>query len=244
MMIDVRPRSSRSSACSIRISVGRSMFDVASSRIRMRGSASSARAIEISWRSPAESPAPPSRTVVQQALVEAPCDAVDADRARDVRDLVVGRLGAREADVVGDRPREQERILEHDAELPAVRAQLERRAGRARRRGSRRRPGRRSGRRASRSSTCRRRTAPTSARQPPAGTWMSIAVQHRLLAVRERDVVEVAGRPRSGRPASRRARRGSPARRRGRARSSPSPRPPTAPGRRDRTAPAAAGRRG
>ena len=37
-------------------SVGRSMFDVASSRIRMRGSASSARAIEISWRSPAESP--------------------------------------------------------------------------------------------------------------------------------------------------------------------------------------------
>jgi len=47
-MIDVRPRKSRSSAFSIRISVGRSMFEVASSRIRMRGSARSARAIEIS----------------------------------------------------------------------------------------------------------------------------------------------------------------------------------------------------
>ena len=38
------------------------MFDVASSRMRIRGSASSAREIEISCRSPAESPAPPSRT--------------------------------------------------------------------------------------------------------------------------------------------------------------------------------------
>jgi hypothetical protein len=53
MMIDVRPASSRSKARSIRISLGRSMFDVASSRIRMRGSARSARAIEMSWRSPA-----------------------------------------------------------------------------------------------------------------------------------------------------------------------------------------------
>ena len=62
MMIDVRPESSVSSARSIRISVGRSMFEVASSRIRIRGSARRARAIEISCRSPAERPAPPSRT--------------------------------------------------------------------------------------------------------------------------------------------------------------------------------------
>ena len=92
----------------------------------MRGSASSARAIEISWRSPAERPGAALAHRVQQALVEAPRDARDADRARDVLDLGVGRLGAREADVVGDRPREQERVLQHDAELPAVGAQLER----------------------------------------------------------------------------------------------------------------------
>ena len=157
MMIDVRPRSRRSSARSIRISVGRSMFEVASSRIRMRGSASSARAIEISWRSPAERPAPPSRTGVQ-ALVEAPRDPLDADRARDVLHLGLRRLRMGEADVVGDRAGEQERVLQHDAELPPVSAQLERRAGRGRRRGSRRRRDRRSGRPASRWSTCRRPT--------------------------------------------------------------------------------------
>ena len=44
MMIDVLPARSRSNAFSITISVGRSMFDVASSRIRIRGSARSARA--------------------------------------------------------------------------------------------------------------------------------------------------------------------------------------------------------
>ena len=80
MISDVRPRSSRSSARSIRSSVGRSMFDVASSRIRMRGSASSARAIEISWRSPADRPAPPSRTTCSRPAVEARGDPVDADR--------------------------------------------------------------------------------------------------------------------------------------------------------------------
>jgi len=39
--------------------------------------------------------------------------------------LLVGGLGLREADVVGNRPREEERILQHDAELTAVRAQLD-----------------------------------------------------------------------------------------------------------------------
>ena len=56
------------------------MFDVASSRIRIRGSASSARAIEISWRSPAESPAPPSRTSVLQPSVKPRDHPVDPDR--------------------------------------------------------------------------------------------------------------------------------------------------------------------
>ena len=44
---------------------------------------------------------------------------------RDVGDLLVGRARLGEADVVGDRSREQERVLQHDAELPAVRAQLD-----------------------------------------------------------------------------------------------------------------------
>ena len=101
------------------------MFEVASSRIRIRGSASRARAIEISWRSPADSPAPPSRTVCAEPGLEAARDPVDADGLRDVGDHLVGRLRPREADVVGDRAREQERVLEHHAELAPVRAQLE-----------------------------------------------------------------------------------------------------------------------
>ena len=124
MITDVRPSSSVSNACSIRISLGRSMFDVASSRIRIRGSARSARAIEMSCRSPAERPEPPSRTTWSRPSVEAGRDPVDADRVRRGRDLLVGRLGPPEADVVGDRAAEQERVLEDDAELPADRAQL------------------------------------------------------------------------------------------------------------------------
>ena len=113
-----------SNACSIRISLGRSMFEVASSRIRMRGSASSARAIEISWRSPAESPAPPSRTTWSRppsnraATRSTPIACAAAATSSSVAS------GRAEADVVGDRAAEQERILEHDAELAADRAQL------------------------------------------------------------------------------------------------------------------------
>ena len=90
----------------------------------MRGSARSARAIEISWRSPAERPEPPSRTVVLEPAREPRRDAVDADRRRGRRDLLVGRVGLREADVRRDRAAEEERILQDDAELAAVRAQL------------------------------------------------------------------------------------------------------------------------
>ena len=158
MMIDVRPRSSRSSACSIRISVGRSMFDVASSRIRMRGSARSARAIEISWRSPAESPAPPSRTSCRsprskrRAMRSTPTACATSATSSSVASGWAKRM------LSAIVPGEEERILEHDAELAAVRAQLELAqvaavdADRAARRG------RRSARRASPSSTCRRPT--------------------------------------------------------------------------------------
>ena len=91
----------------------------------MRGSASSARAIEISWRSPAESPLPPSRTSCCSPSSKRRAIRSTPTALRDVCDLLVGRLGLREADVVGDRAGEEERILQHDAELAAVRAQLE-----------------------------------------------------------------------------------------------------------------------
>ena len=57
--------------------------------------------------------------------VEATCDPVDADRLRDVGDHLVGRFGPREPDVVGDRPCEEERVLQDDSELASVGAQLQ-----------------------------------------------------------------------------------------------------------------------
>ena len=62
---------------------------------------------------------------VREPGVEAARDPVDAHCVRDVGDHLVGRLGAREADVVADRPGEEERILQHHSQLAAVRAQLE-----------------------------------------------------------------------------------------------------------------------
>ena len=61
--------------------------------------------------------------VVEPAL-EPGRDPVDADRVRGGGDLLVGRLGAPEADVVRDRAAEQERVLEDDPELAPDRPQL------------------------------------------------------------------------------------------------------------------------
>ena len=90
----------------------------------MRGSASSARAIEISCRSPAERPAPPSRTTWSSPSSNRAVTRSTPIACAAADDLLVGRLGAAEADVVGDRAAEEERVLQHDAELAAVRAQL------------------------------------------------------------------------------------------------------------------------
>ncbi len=90
----------------------------------MRGSASSARAIEISCRSPAERPGAALAHLVCEPAVQASDQPVEADRARGLAHLGVGRLGAAEADVVGDRAREQERVLQHDAELAPVAREL------------------------------------------------------------------------------------------------------------------------
>ena len=64
MTTAVRPASRRRRPSSMRPSVWRSTFEVASSRIRMRGSAASARANATSWRWPADSCVPRSPTSV------------------------------------------------------------------------------------------------------------------------------------------------------------------------------------
>ena len=61
---------------------------------------------------------------VLEAAREPRRDAVDADGRGRRLDLLVGRVGLREADVRRDRAAEEERILEHDAELAPVRAEL------------------------------------------------------------------------------------------------------------------------
>src|SRR6266536_6241974 len=63
--------------------------------------------------------------LVVEAVLEPRSDAVDTDRSSRLAYLLVARLGAREADVVRDRAGEQERVLQDDAQLPAVRTQLD-----------------------------------------------------------------------------------------------------------------------
>jgi hypothetical protein len=62
---------------------------------------------------------------VVEPFLEARRDTVDPDRVRGGDDLLVGRVGPPEADVVGDRAAEEERVLQDDAELPAVRAEAD-----------------------------------------------------------------------------------------------------------------------
>src|SRR5581483_9642580 len=53
-------------------------------------------------------------------------DTVDADGGGRRGDLLVRGVRLREADVRGDRAAEEERVLQDDAELPPVRAELHR----------------------------------------------------------------------------------------------------------------------
>ena len=118
----VRPAISSSSASRITSSVFESIEDVGSSRIRIGASLRNARATQIRWRSPPESWAPRSpscRLVALRAAREMKSWALAALRRRD--DLVLGRLEPAVADVLGDRAREEQRLLEHDADLRAQR---------------------------------------------------------------------------------------------------------------------------
>ena len=111
---------------------------------------------------------------VVEALREAPRDTVDADRRGRRAHLVVGGLGAPEADVGGDRPGEQEGVLQHHAELAAVADELDVAHVMP---STRTVPACGSWKRATSfaSVDLPPPDSPTRARQPPAGTWMSIA---------------------------------------------------------------------
>ena len=101
------------------------MFEVASSRMRIRGSASSARAIEISWRSPAERPAPPSRTSWSRPPESraATRSTPTAAAAAATSSSVASGFAKRMFDAIV--PLKRNGILQHDAELAAVRAELD-----------------------------------------------------------------------------------------------------------------------
>ena len=221
MTIAVRPASRRRSPASMRPSVCRSTFEVASSRTRIRGSAMSARANATSWRWPAESCTPRSPTSVSRPVRQRRDELPRADRPGRRLDVLGGRVRAAERDVVADRAAEQERLLR--ARCPSASAASRRApcAGRGRRRARGRRSGRRSARRAWRTSTCRRRSRRRARRSGPAGPSSS-RPRARTSAPRRRRRRSGTRRPRSGSRRGCAAGRSRRARRRGRARSSSS----------------------
>ena len=79
----------------MRCSLSASTLEVASSRISTRGSASSARANEMSWRWPVDRALPPSCTSVLVAFGQALDEVVHADDARDAPHLLVARRSGR-----------------------------------------------------------------------------------------------------------------------------------------------------
>ncbi len=120
MAIVVRPCTRLSKASWISRSVSVSTADVASSRIRIRGSISSARAIEIRCRSPPESDlaALAHQRVVAQR--QAQDEFVGPGGLGGGDDFVARSVGPAVGDVFGDRAVEQERLLQHDADVAAI----------------------------------------------------------------------------------------------------------------------------
>ena len=98
---------------------------VASSRMRMRGSARMARAMETRWRWPPESLTPRSPTMVSYCSGKLLGELVDAGDAAGFQDLLFGGVGAGEGDVLADGAVEEEGLLQHDAELRAVAAEAD-----------------------------------------------------------------------------------------------------------------------
>ena len=106
-------------------SVRTSTFEVASSRMRMRGSASSALANAISCRCPAESATPRSPTSASKPpgrrLMNSPAPIASAAASTSSAD----GGGPPEVDVLAHRPAEQESLLRHDSQLAAQALRLQ-----------------------------------------------------------------------------------------------------------------------
>ena len=187
----VRPARSVRSARSILRSVPMSTDEVASSRTRIRGSASSARAKATSWRWPSERREPALAELGVVAVLELPDEVVGADRAGGGLDLLVGRVRAPEGDVLADRAGEEEALLRDDPELAPERGLGDVAEVDAVDRDPAVASGRRSGRAAWRSSTCPAPVWPTSATVVPGGDVEVDAVQHLVSApVGEADALE------------------------------------------------------
>ena len=125
IMNDVRPTISRSSASRMTASVFESIEDVGSSRIRIGASLRNARATQMRWRSPPESCAPRSPSSVSYPCGSRSMKSWALACLRRLDDLVHRRVEPAVADVLGDRPREEQRLLQDDADLVAQRVQLQ-----------------------------------------------------------------------------------------------------------------------
>ena len=122
----VRPIISSSSASRMMASVFESIDDVGSSRMRIGASLRNARATQMRWRSPPDSRTPRSPMSVWYPSASRSMKSWALAALAALDDLVHRRLQAAVADVVGDRPGEQDRFLRHHADLPAQRIEAQR----------------------------------------------------------------------------------------------------------------------
>ena len=173
------------------VRVGTSSDDVASSRISTAGSARNARANATSCRCPAESRPPRRWTSVSYPSGSAAMNSCAPIARAAATTSASAASGPPEPDVVGDRTGEEVVLLGDHHDRAAQVGVGHRRAGRRRRADRAGVPGRRTGPPAWRPSTCRRRSAPTSATICPAG------------------IVSDSASRTGGRPGSRRSPRGT-----------------------------------
>ena len=117
-----RPRRSVASASWMRTSVSVSTEAVASSSTRIAGSRTSARANATSWRSPSERLPPRSRISSSRPARQPRDEAVGPHGAQRAVDALARDRRVAQADVLEQRAREEEDVLEHDADAGAQRA--------------------------------------------------------------------------------------------------------------------------
>ena len=141
-----------------------SSAEVASSRIRIGVSRSSARAMAMRWRCPPESSTPRSPTSVSSPCGSCSTNSMHVGRTRGRLQLRLVDVGGTEQDIVADGVVEQHHFLAHQADLPAQVGQRGIRGCRHRRSARCPRSDRRSAAAATPASTCRCQSARRSPR--------------------------------------------------------------------------------